>query len=55
MKLNLGKTPEQQKAEEAKKQREIEAEIQKSIMERQKKIVALHKKQKSNKILSTCS
>ena len=51
MKLNLGKTPEQQKAEEAKKQRELEAEIQKSIMERQKKIVALHKKQKSNKII----
>ena len=51
MKLNLGKTPEQQKAEEAKKQRELEASIQEKIMERQAKIQALHKKQTSNKII----
>jgi hypothetical protein len=51
MKLNLGKTPEQQKAEEAKRQRELEASIQEKIMERQAKIQALHRKQTSNKII----
>ena len=51
MKLNLGKTPEQQAAEEAKKQRALEASIQQAMLERQQKIVALHKKQTQNKIL----
>lgn len=51
MKITLGKSPEEQAAEEAKKQRELEAEIQQSIHERQQKIIALHKKQTTNKII----
>ena len=54
MKITLGKTPEEQAAEEAKKQRELEAAIQQSIHERQQKIMALHKKQKTNKIIIYC-
>lgn len=50
-KLVLGKTPEQLEAERAQKEREQEAEIQASILERQKKIQALHSKQKTNKII----
>jgi hypothetical protein len=52
-KVVLGKTPEQLEAERAKKEREQEAEIQASILERQKKIQALHSKQKTNKIIIT--
>lgn len=51
MKITLGKSPEEQAAEEAKRQRELEAQIQQSMLERQQKINALHKKQKSNKII----
>ena len=51
MKLILGKTPEEQAAEEAKKQRELEISIQQSMIERREKIEALHKKQKINKII----
>lgn len=51
MKLNLGKTPEEQAAEEAKKQKERELEIQRAHIERQHKIEALHRKQKTNKII----
>lgn len=51
MKLSLGKTPEEQAAEEAKKQRERELEIQKAHIERQQKIEALRNKQKVNKII----
>lgn len=50
-KVVLGKTPEQLEAERAKKEREQEAEIQATILERQKKIQALHSKQKTNKII----
>ena len=50
-KLNLSKTPEQVQAEEAQKQREIEEAIQQSQMERQRKILALHKKQKTSKFI----
>lgn len=50
-KLNLSKTPEQVQAEEAQKQREIEEAIQQSQMERQRKIIALHKKQKTSKFI----
>lgn len=52
-KVVLGKTPEQLEAERAKKEREQEAEIQATILERQKKIQALHSKQKTNKIIIT--
>lgn len=52
-KLVLGKTPEELEAERAKKEREQEAEIQASILERQKKLQALHSKQKTNKIIIT--
>lgn len=52
-KVVLGKTPEQLEAERAKKEREQEAEIQASILERQKKIQALHSKQKTNKLIIT--
>ena len=48
--LVLGKTPEQLRAEEAEKQREIEAQIQEATRQRQAKIEALHKKQKTTKI-----
>lgn len=48
--LVLGKTPEQLRAEEAEKQREIEAQIQEATRQRQEKIEALHKKQKTTKI-----
>lgn len=51
MRLNLGKTPEEQAIEEAKKQKEREIEIQKATLERQQKIEALHRKQKLNKII----
>lgn len=51
MKLTLGKTPEEQAAEEAKKQKERELEIQKAHIERQRKIEALRNKQKVNKIV----
>lgn len=51
MKLNLGKTPEEQAAEEAQKQRERELEIQKANLERQQKIESLRTKQKVNKII----
>lgn len=50
-KMVLGKTPQELEAEKAKRAREQEAEIQQSIMERQKKIQALHSKQKTNKII----
>ena len=50
-KMVLGKTPQELEAERAKKAREQEAEIQASILERQRKIQALHSKQKSNKII----
>lgn len=50
-KMVLGKTPQELEAEKAKRIREQEAEIQQSIIERQKKIQALHAKQKSNKII----
>lgn len=50
-KMVLGKTPQELEAEKAKRAREMEAEIQQQIMERQKKIQALHSKQKSNKII----
>ena len=49
-KVVLGKTPEQLREEEAKKQRELEAQIQEAQLERQAKLVALHKKQKTTKI-----
>lgn len=49
-KVVLGKTPEQLRAEEAERQREIESQIQQSQLERQAKIEALHKKQKNTKI-----
>ena len=52
-KLVLGKTPEELEADRAKKEREQEAEIQASILERQKKLQALHSKQKTNKIIIT--
>lgn len=48
--LVLGKTPEQLRTEEAEKQREIEAQIQEATRQRQAKIEALHKKQKTTKI-----
>ena len=51
MKLVFGKTPEEIEAEEAMKQREIEAQVQQAMFERQSRIEALHKKQKSNKII----
>lgn len=50
-KIVLGKTHEDLEREEARKQREKEAEIQNSIAERQAKIEALHKKQSTNKII----
>lgn len=50
-KMVLGKTPQELEAERAKKAREQEAEIQASILERQRKIQALHSKQKSSKII----
>lgn len=50
-KLVLGKTPEELEAERAKKEREQEAEIQASILERQKKLQALHSKQQTNKVI----
>ena len=50
-KVVLGKTPEELEAERAKKEREQEAEIQAAIQERQKKIQALHSKQKLNKFI----
>ena len=50
-KIVLGKTHEDLEREEAKKQREKEAQIQNSIAERQAKIEALHKKQATNKII----
>ena len=50
-KMVLGKTPQELEAEKAKRAREMEAEIQQQVMERQKKIQALHSKQKSNKII----
>ena len=49
-KLVLGKTPEQVRAEEAEKQRKLEIEIREHQLERQKKIEAMHKKQKTTKI-----
>lgn len=52
-KVVLGKTPEQLEAERAQKEREQEAEIQASILERQRKIQALHSKQKVNKVIIT--
>lgn len=50
-KLVLGKTPEQVRAEEAEKQRKLEIEIRERQLERQKKIEAMHKKQKTTKIV----
>lgn len=50
-KLVLGKTPEQVRAEEAEKQRKLEIEIREHQLERQKKIEAMHKKQKTTKIV----
>lgn len=50
-KVVLGKTPQDLEAEKAKKNRELEAEIQQKALERNKKIQALHNKQKSNKII----
>lgn len=50
-KLVLGKTPEDLRAEEAAKQREIEAQVQSAILDRQAKLEAMHKKQKKTKIL----
>ena len=44
-KFVLGKTPEQVQAEEAEKQRELEAAIQATEQERLRKIQELHKKQ----------
>lgn len=49
-KIVLGKTPDQLREEEAKKQRELEAQIQQSQLERRAKLEALHKKQKTTKI-----
>ena len=51
MKISLGKTPQELEEEEARKRREIEAEIQASVLQRQQKIAALHKKQKTTKII----
>ena len=50
-KIVLGKTPEELRAEEAQKQRELEAQIQQAQQERQDKINALYKKQKQNTII----
>lgn len=49
-KLKLGQTPEQIRAEEAEKQRQVEIEIQQASLERQARVEALHKKQKSTKV-----
>ena len=51
MKINLNKTPDEIAIEEAKKQRELELDVQKRLQERQEKIIALHKVQKRNKII----
>lgn len=50
-KIVLGKTPEEIRAEEAAKQRELEAEILEARTERQAKIAALYRKQKQNTII----
>lgn len=50
-KIVLGKTKDDLDREEAKKQREKEAEIQNYISERQMKLEALHKKQTKNKMI----
>lgn len=50
-KFVLGKTPEQVQAEEAEKQRELEAAIQATEQERLRKIQELHKKQKTSKFI----
>lgn len=50
-KVVLGKTPEQLEEERAQKEREQEAEIQQQILERRRKIQALHSKQKVNKVI----
>ena len=50
-KVVLGKTPQDLEKEQAKREREMEAELQQTILERQKKIQALHSKQKTNKII----
>lgn len=49
-KIVLGKTPEELRAEEAARQRELEAQVQSSLLERQAKLEAMHKKQKKTKI-----
>lgn len=48
--LVLGKSPEELRAEEAEKQRELEAQVQQATLERQAKIEAMHKKQKTTKM-----
>lgn len=50
-KIVLGKTKDDLDREEAKKQREKEAEIQNYISERQMKLEALHRQQTKNKII----
>lgn len=50
-KLILGKTSEEIAAEEALKQREREVAIQQEMLDRQQKVIALHKAQKRNKII----
>ena len=51
MKIKLGTTIEEQEKEKAKKQREIEADIQQKNLERQQKIQKLHATQKLYKII----
>ena len=50
-KISLIKKPEELEAERALKQRELEAAIQAENLDRQERIVALHKKQKTMKII----
>lgn len=50
-KISIIKKPEELEAERALKQRELEASIQQENLERQSKIIALHKVQKRNKII----
>ena len=50
-KVVLGKTPEQLQAEEAKRQRELEAAIEQKQMEQQRKLNNLKQKQKTSKYI----
>ena len=50
-KIALGKTPQVLEEERLKKEKELNLEIQQSILDRQRKIAQLHSKQKTNKLI----